>query len=81
MIRKYHNLILQTNPWHNEEESNNNQEPPGRQTKQSNQFSLPFQDDCKARMQSIYQWNFVDATLPIVLVGFFGNFADVFVKV
>ena len=44
MIRKYHNRKLQTNPWHREEEPNNNQETPGRQTKQSNQLSLPHQD-------------------------------------
>ena len=37
MIRKYHNHKLQTNPWHREEESHNNHETPGRQTKQSNQ--------------------------------------------
>ena len=43
---KYHNHKLQTNPWHCEEESHNNHETPGRQTKQSNQLSLPHQDDC-----------------------------------
>ena len=32
---------LQTNPWHCEEEPHNNHETPGRQTKQSNQLSLP----------------------------------------
>ena len=35
MIRKYHNHKLQTNPWQREEEPDNNQETPGRQTKQS----------------------------------------------
>ena len=50
MIRKYHNHKLQTNPWHREEEPHNNYETPGRQTKQSNQLSLPHQDDCKTRM-------------------------------
>ena len=50
MIRKYHNHKLQTNPWHREEEPHNNHETPGRQTKQSNQLSLPHQDDCKTRM-------------------------------
>ena len=50
MIRKYHNNKLQTNPWHREEEPHNNHETPGRQTKQSNQLSLPHQDDCKTRM-------------------------------
>ena len=42
MIRKYHNYKLQTNPWHREEEPHNNHETPGRQTKQSNQLSLPI---------------------------------------
>ena len=49
MIRKYHNHKLQTNPWHREEEPHKNHETPGRQTKQSNQLSLPHQDDCKTR--------------------------------
>ena len=49
MIRKYHNHKLQTNPWHREEEPHNNHDTPGRQTKQSNQLSLPHQDDCKTR--------------------------------
>ena len=52
MIRKYHNHKLQTNPWHREEEPHNNHETPGRQTKQSNQLSLPHQDDCKIRMET-----------------------------
>ena len=39
----------QTNPWHREEEPHNNHETPGRQTKQTNQLSLPHQDDCKTR--------------------------------
>ena len=45
----YYNHKLQTKPWHREEEPHNNQETPGRQTKQSNQLSLPHQDDCKTR--------------------------------
>ena len=49
MIRKYHNHKLQTNLWHRKEEPHNNHETPGRQTKQSNQLSLPDQDDCKTR--------------------------------
>ena len=49
MIKKYHNHKLQTNPWHREEEPHNNHKTPGRQTKQSNQLSLPHQDDCKTR--------------------------------
>ena len=40
---------MQTNPWHREEDPHNNHEPPGRQTKQSNQLSLAHQDDCKTR--------------------------------
>ena len=50
MTRKYHNHKLQTNPWHRKEEPHNNHETPGRQIKQSNQLSLPHQDDCKTRM-------------------------------
>ena len=37
---EYDQEILQTNPWHHEEEPHNNHETPGRQTKQSNQLSL-----------------------------------------
>ena len=50
MIRKYHNHKPQTTPWHREEEPLNHQETPGRQIKQSNQLSLPHQDDCNTRM-------------------------------
>ena len=50
MIRKYHNHKLHTNPWHHEEEPHNNQGTPGRRTMQSNQLSLPHQDDCRTRM-------------------------------
>ena len=42
-----HNHKLQTNQWHREEEPHNKYETLGKQTKQSNQFSLPHQDDCK----------------------------------
>ena len=48
MIRKYDNHKLQTSPWYREEEPHNTHETPGRQTKQSNQLSLPHQDDCRA---------------------------------
>ena len=44
---KYHNHKLQTNLWYRKEESHNNNEAPGRQTNQSDQLSLPDQDDCK----------------------------------
>ena len=50
MIRKYHNHKLQTSARHREEGPHNNHETPGRQTKQSNQLSLPIQDDGKTRM-------------------------------
>ena len=50
MIRKYHNHKPQTTPWHREEEPLNHHETPGRQIKQSNQLSLPHQDDCNTRM-------------------------------
>ena len=38
------------NPWHCEEYLHNNHKTLGRQTKQSNQLSLPHQDDCKTGM-------------------------------
>ena len=50
MIKKYHNHKPQTTPWHSEEEPHNRHETPGRQIKQSNQLSLPHQDDCNTRM-------------------------------
>ena len=50
MIRKYLNHKLQTNPWHREEETYNDHETQGRQTKQSNQLSLHHQNDFKTRM-------------------------------
>ena len=49
MIRKYHNHKPQTTPWHKEEPLNRH-ETSGRQIKQSNQLSLPHQDDCNTRM-------------------------------
>ena len=49
MIRKYHNHKPQTTLWHREEEPLNHHETPGRQIKQSNQLSLPHQDDCNTR--------------------------------
>ena len=38
------------NPWNSVKEPHNNHETPGRQTKESNQISLPHPDDCKTRM-------------------------------
>ena len=49
MIRKYHNHKQQTTLWHSEEEPLNHHKTPGRQIKQSNQLSLPYQDDCNTR--------------------------------
>ena len=49
MIRKYYNHKPQTTLWHREEEPLNHQETSGRQIKQSNQLSLPHQDDCNTR--------------------------------
>ena len=49
MIRKYHNHKPQTTLWHFEEEPLNHHETPGRQIKQSNQLSLPHQNDCNTR--------------------------------
>ena len=50
MIRKYHNHKPQTTPWHGKEVPTNHHETPGRQIKQSNQLSLPHQDDFNTRM-------------------------------
>ena len=50
MARKYHNHKPQTIPLHCEEEPLNHHKTQGRQIKQSNQLSLPHQDDCNARM-------------------------------
>ena len=52
MIRKYHNYTLQANPWHRKEEPQNiySNKTFLRQHKQSNQLSLPLQDDCKLKM-------------------------------
>ena len=49
---EYDQEISQTpdTPWHREEEPLNHHETPGRQIKQSNQLSLPHQDDCNTRM-------------------------------
>ena len=55
MTRKYHNHKLQTTPWHPEEEPLNHHETPGRQIKQSNQLSLPHQDECKTRRDIKYR--------------------------
>ena len=52
MVRKYHNHKLQTNPWYRKEEPHNNHKTQERQTKQSNQLSLPHQDDCKTRLDT-----------------------------
>ena len=49
MIRKYHNHKPQTTLRHREEEPLNHHETPERQIKQSNQLSLPHQDDCNTR--------------------------------
>ena len=40
----------QTAPWHRGEEPLNHHETPEREIKQSNQLSLPHQDDCNTRM-------------------------------
>ena len=53
MIRKYvtcNNHKPQSTPLHREEEPLNHHETLGRQIKQSNQLSLPHQDDCNTRM-------------------------------
>ena len=55
VLVKYHKIKLQTNSWHRDEEPYNNHETPGRQTKQSNQPSLPHQHYCKTRMDTKYR--------------------------
>ena len=54
IVSEYDKEILQSqtidNPMASREESLNHQETPGRQNKQSNQLSLPHQDDCNTRM-------------------------------
>ena len=50
MNRNIHNLKPQITTWYREEEPLNHHETPGRQIKQSNQLSLPHQDDCNTRM-------------------------------
>ena len=51
MNRKYHNLTLQTNPRHREEDPQNinSNKTLERQLKQSNQLFLPRQDYCNTR--------------------------------
>ena len=49
MIRKYHNHKPHTTLRHRKEEPLNHHETPGRQIKQSNELSLPHQDDCNTR--------------------------------
>ena len=51
MIRKYHNYKLHTQPRYRKEEPQDiySKKTSERQYKQSNQLSLPRQDDCKTR--------------------------------
>ena len=55
IVSEYYQEILQSqtadNQWNREEEPHSNHEPPARQTKQSNQFSIPHQKDCKTGME------------------------------
>ena len=50
MIKKYHNHKPQTTTWHRQEKPLNHHKTPERQIKESNQLSLPYQDDCNTRM-------------------------------
>ena len=50
MIRKSNNHKPQTTTFHREEELLYHHKTPARQIKQSNQLSLPHQDDCNTRM-------------------------------
>ena len=47
--QEIHTHKPQTTSWHIEEEPLNHHETPGRQMKQSNQLSLPHQDDSNTR--------------------------------
>ena len=67
MIRKYHSHKPQTTPWHREEELLNGHETPGRQIKQSNQLSLPHQNDCNTKMDiSNVQQNIEQLQTPTI---------------
>ena len=46
----HYNHKPQTTPWHREVEPLNHKETQRRQIKQSNQLSLPNQDDCNTRI-------------------------------
>ena len=48
-VSEYDQKIPQSQTADREEEPHSNHKTPGRQTKQSNQLSLPHQDDCKNR--------------------------------
>ena len=51
IVSEYDQEIPQPQPaWHREEEPLNHHETPGRKIKQSNQLSLPHQDDYNTRM-------------------------------
>ena len=51
IVSKYDQVIPQSQTaWHREEEPLKHHETPGRQIKQSNQLSLPQQDDYNTRM-------------------------------
>ena len=52
MIRKYHDHKPQTTHWHREEEPLNHHETPGRLIKQTNQLSLPHQEDCNTNIHT-----------------------------
>ena len=64
MIRKYHNHKPQTTLWHQEEEPLNHHETSGRQIKQSNQLSLPHQDDCNTRTDTKQRTTFEQTFVP-----------------
>ena len=49
-VRKYDQEIRQSQNADKPMASHNHHVTPGRQTKQSNQLSLPHQDDCKTKM-------------------------------
>ena len=60
------------NLWHHrEEEPLNHHKAPGRQIKQSNQLSLPHQDDCITRMdtkqRTTKQWTIQTPTMGVTM--------------
>ena len=56
MTSRYHDHILQTDPWYlgEEPQNTNSHKTSGVRIKQSNHLSFPRQDDCKTRRKKHY---------------------------